>query len=178
MRSFLLDLKLAARQLAQSPGFTATAVLMLAFGIGATTAVFSLVEGILLRPLPFAEPERLVFVGDRLDGTDWGDSAANLPRIAAPEARDYAAQTHSFASMGAFNYPASYELAGISEPTQVNVARTGAGIFTTLGVRPMLGRTYTAEEELQRQHEVVLSYEAYRKYFPGNGEVLGKTIEL
>ncbi|HTJ30229.1 MAG TPA: ABC transporter permease [Acidobacteriaceae bacterium] len=178
MRSFLLDLKLALRQLAQSLGFTATAVLMLAFGIGATTAVFSLVEGILLRPLPFADPGRLVFAGDRLDGTTWGDSPENLPRIAAPEARDYPSQTHSFASMGAFNYPASYELAGITESTQVNVARTGAAVFTTLGVRPMLGRFYTPEEEVQNEHDVVLSYEAYRKYFPGNGEVLGKTIEL
>jgi putative ABC transport system permease protein len=178
MRSLLLDLKLATRQLAQSPGFTATAVLMLAFGIGATTAVFSLVESILLRPLPFAEPEQLVFVGDQLSGTDWGDQFGSLPRIAAPEARDYPALTRSFASMGAFAFPASYELAGVSEPAQVNVARTGSGVFATLGVRPMLGRIYTVEEEVQHQHDVVLSYEAYRKYFPGHRDVLGKTIDL
>lgn len=178
MRSLFLDLKLAVRQLAQSPGFTATAVLMLAFGVGAATAVFSLVEGILLRPLPFAEPERLVFAGDQLAGSDWGDQPASLPRITAPEARDYQGHTRSFVSLGAFNYPASYELAGVSQTTQVNVARTGSGVFATLGVRPLLGRAYTADEELQHEHEVVLSYQAYRKYFPGSGEVLGKTIQL
>ena len=155
-----------------------TAVLMLAFGIGATTAIFSVVEGILLRPLPFADPERLVFVGDHLDGTDWGDRVGSLPRIAPQEARDYPRETRSFVSMGAFSYPASYELAGVSEPTQANVSRTSTGVFQTLGVAPMLGRIYTAEEQAQHIHEVVLSYEAYRKYFPGNREVLGAQIEL
>ena len=178
MRSLLLDLKLAVRQLAQTPGFTVTAVLMLAFGIGATTAVFSLVEGILLRPLPFADPERLVYMGDRLEGTDWGDPGAELPRIAAPESRDYPAHTRSFVSMGAFGFPATYELSGGSEPGQISLSRMSAPAFTTLGVRPLLGRVYTSDEELAHQHLVVLSYEAYRKYFPGNGGVLGRTIEL
>jgi predicted permease len=178
MRSLLLDLKLAIRQLAQSPGFTVTAVLMLAFGIGATTAIFSVVEGILLRPLPFADPQQLVFVGDHLDGTDWGDRAGSLPRVAAVEVRDYPRETRSFQSMGAFSDPASYELAGAGEPTQVNAARVSTGVFQTLGVSPMLGRIYTAEEESQHIREVVLSYEAYRKYFPGNREVLGTQIEL
>ena len=80
MRGILSDLKLVGRQLRTSPGFTATAVLMLAFGIGATTAIFSIVDGVLLRPLPFRDPAHLVTLGDQVSGTDWGQhDRAPLP---------------------------------------------------------------------------------------------------
>ena len=86
MRSFLLDLKLVFRQLRQSPGFTATAVLMLAFGIGATTAIFSIVEGVLLRPLPFPDSDRLMVLSDRFKRRIWAATArsASRCRIYAP----------------------------------------------------------------------------------------------
>src|SRR5580698_1020163 len=98
MPTLLLDLKFAFRQLRKSPGFTATAVLMLAFGIGATTAIFSIVEGVLLRPLPFPESSRLVVLTDRLQGADVGgkcEAGATVPDI-----RTYTRETHSFAALG------------------------------------------------------------------------------
>ena len=84
MRSFLLDLKLVVRQLRQSPGFTATAVLMLAFGIGATTAIFSIVEGVLLRPLPFPDSDRLMVLADRIQEADVGGNGESGVTTIAP----------------------------------------------------------------------------------------------
>src|SRR5271167_4076615 len=108
MQKLLSDLKFAFRQLLKSPGFTATAVLMLAFGIGATTAIFSIVEGVLLRPLPFADPGRLVILGDHLNGTEWGQGAGSVAPVTAPEIRTYERETRAFASMGGYSLVASY----------------------------------------------------------------------
>src|ERR1700757_2280580 len=91
------DIRYAVRQLLKAPGFTATAVLTLAFGIGATTAIFSIVEGVLLRPLPFAEPGRIVVVGDLIEGT-----AFTTPSVPAYESLLYARGTRCFSSMGAY----------------------------------------------------------------------------
>lgn len=178
MHPLLLDLIFAVRQLRKSPGFTATAVLMLAFGIGATTAIFSIVEGVLLRPLPFADPDRLVILGDHLEGTDWGQSEGSVAPVTAPEIRTYARDTRAFASMGGYSLVASYELTGAVQPAQVNAARVGAGVFTTLGVPPLLGRVYTDQEEEQRQRVTVLSYETYRSRFHGDPSVVGTKIQL
>src|SRR6202041_2699208 len=96
MQNFFLDLRFVLRQLRKSPGFALTAVLMLAFGIGATTAIFSIVEGILLRPLPFPDPSRLVVLADRLEGADQsgdGDSGAG---VTVPDIRTYTRETNSF----------------------------------------------------------------------------------
>ena len=99
------DLKLVFRQLRKSPGFTATAVLMLAFGIGATTAIFSIVEGVLLRPLPFPDANRLVTLGDQVSGTDWGhQDPGPLP---APRWSSIRATPDSFQSLGGYRL---YEL--------------------------------------------------------------------
>ena len=91
MRSFFLDLKLVFRQLRQSPGFTATAVLMLAFGIGATTAIFSIVEGVLLRPLPFPDSDRLMVLADRIQEADVGGNGE--AGVTVPDIRAYTRDT-------------------------------------------------------------------------------------
>ncbi len=96
MHSIVSDLKLIFRQLRKSPGFTATAVLMLAFGIGATTAIFSIVDGVLLRPLPFPSPDRLVTLGDQVSGTDWGQHDSGP--VTGPEVVVYPRDTRSFES--------------------------------------------------------------------------------
>src|SRR5580658_238494 len=106
MENFWLDVRHALRQLRKSPGFTITAVFTLAFGIGATTAIFSIVEGVLLRPLPFADPARLVTLGDHLEGVDYGGDA---PGVTAPGVGTYIRDTRSFSSLGGYT-PSNYEL--------------------------------------------------------------------
>jgi putative ABC transport system permease protein len=120
------DLRIAIRQLMKSPGFTAMVVLMLALGIGATTAIFSIVEGVLLRPLPFPHPDRLVSLSDVLQGMDTGgDGGAG---VTAPDVKSYTRDTHSFECLGAYTQT-GYELSGIGEATPVNGARLSGGVF-------------------------------------------------
>src|SRR5271169_3146872 len=110
MMSLLRDLKIAVRYLLKSPGFTATAVLMLALGVGATTAIFSIVEGVLLRPLPFPQSERLMQVSDILQGADVGGNGE--AGVTAPDIQAYTRDTHSFDSLGGYTQT-GYELSGI-----------------------------------------------------------------
>src|SRR5271168_959753 len=141
------DLKIAVRHLLKSPGFAITAVLMLALGIGATTAIFSVVEGVLLRPLPFPHPESLVQLADILQGADVGGNGE--AGVTAPDIQNYTRDTHSFESLGGYR-PTNYELAGIGEPAQVNAARLSGGVFPSLQVQPLLGRYFTQREDDQR----------------------------
>jgi putative ABC transport system permease protein len=166
------DIRYALRQLLKSPGFTATAILTLAFGIGATTAIFSIVEGVLLRPLPFADPSRLVVVGDLLEGT-----GSTSPSVPAYESLQYARDTHSFSSMGAYQQT-SYELSGTGDPAQVNASRLNAGVFPALGVSPLMGRAFTAQEEEGREQVAVISYQMWRSRFHGNAQILGTKFQL
>ena len=172
MNNLWLDVRFALRQLRKAPGFTLTAVLTLAFGIGATTAIFSIVEGVLLRPLPFADPGRLVVLGDKLEGTDFGG-----PSVPAWESQRYARDTHAFSNMGAYRQT-SYELSGIGEPAQINVSRLGASVFQTLGVSPVIGRVFTQQEDDARQQLAVISYQTWRSRFHGNPGVLGAKVLL
>ena len=104
MEKFLFDLRFALRQLRKSPGFTATAVLMLAFGIGATTAIFSIVEGVLLRPLPFPNPDRLMVLADQLQGADVGGNGE--AGVTVPDIRAYTRDTKGFAALGGYRFAA------------------------------------------------------------------------
>ena len=128
MQKLFFDLKFAFRQLRKSPGFTVTAVLMLAFGIGATTAIFSIVEGVLLRPLPFPDSDRLVVLTDHLQGADVGGNGE--AGVTVPDIRAYTRDTHSFAALGGYQF-AGYELSGAGEPAQVNASRLTAGVFSS-----------------------------------------------
>jgi predicted permease len=175
MFSPLFDLKFVFRQLSKTPGFTATAVLMLAFGIGATTAIFSIVEGVILRPLPFPNSGRLVMLADRLKGVDLGGSEE--AGVTAPDIRAYTRDTHSFDGLGGFG-TTGFELSGASEPAQINAARLSPGVFAALQVQPLLGRTFTREEDEQSQQVAVLSYATWRSRFNGNPRILGTKILL
>jgi predicted permease len=165
------DVRYALRHLRKTPGFAATAVLTLAFGIGATTAIFSIVEGVLLRPLPFADPDRLVMVGDLLEGAGLG-----RPSVPAPESVRYVRETHSFSSLGAYR-ETDYELSGVGEPAQVNISRLNASVFAALGVSPLMGRVFTEQEDQDHAQVALISYQTWRSRF--NGEpVLGRRILL
>jgi predicted permease len=169
-----LDVRYALRQLRKAPGFALTAVLTLAFGIGATTAIFSLVEAVLLRPLPFADPARLITLGDKLGGVDYGD---DTPGVTAPGVGTYIRDTRAFSSMGAYTN-STYELSGLGNPEQINAARLTAGIFPTLGISPLIGRAFTPQEDQGAQQIAVLSYQTWRSRFHGDPNVLGQKLLL
>jgi predicted permease len=175
MRRFFSDLKLAFRQMAKSPGFAATAILMLAFGIGATSAIFSVVDGILLRPLPFPHPDRLVTLGDRIGETGWG--AGGPGPVSATQAETYTRSTHSFAALGTYQ-PEDLELSGGGEPAQIAAARVTPGLFAALGVAPLMGRVFTRPEDRQKAQVAVLSYATWKIRFAGDHEILGRKILL
>ena len=170
MRALLQYLRFAFRQLRKAPGFSLTVVLTLALGIGATTAVFSLVEGILLRPLPFQQPDRLVLLGDVL-------RAQGGPGVTAREIATYSAATTAFSSLGGYA-TAGYELSGGATPEQVNTGRFSAGVFSTLGVPPLLGRVFTQQEDDGHQPVAVISYALWLNRFHRDPQVLGNSIVL
>jgi predicted permease len=169
------DLRIAVRHLLKSPGFTATAVLMLALGVGATTAIFSIVEGVLLRPLPFPNSERLVQIGDILQGADVGGNGE--AGVTAPDIQAYTRDTHSFESLGGY-IQTGYELSGIGNPAQVNAARLSSGVLPALQVAPLIGRFFTQQEDENKVQVAVLSYSLWQDRLHGDPRVLGTKILL
>ena len=170
MHSLTQDLRFAFRQLRKAPGFSLTVVLTLALGIGATTAIFSLVEGILLRPLPFNNPDRLVLLGDHLGG------GTNTP-VTAREIGTYSSATSAFSSLGGF-IGTSYELSGGALPEEINAARFTASVFPTLGVNPILGRVFTRGEEDSHQPLAVISYALWLNRYHRDPRILGSSVVL
>lgn len=175
MSNLFRELKIAVRYLLKSPGFALTAVLMLALGIGATTAIFSIVEGVLLRPLPFSEPDRLVQLSDILEGANLGGNGE--AGVTAPDVLNYSRDTRSFTSLGGYGQ-AGFELSGIGEPAMINASRMSAGVLPALGVEPLMGRFFTQQEDEQHQLVTVVSYATLQKRFHGDPNIVGKTILL
>src|SRR5579862_3924604 len=156
MKMFL-DLRFVMRQLAKSPGFAVTAVLMLAFGIGATTAIFSIVEAVLLRPLPFPESDRVMVLADRLSGVKVNPNGSDEVGVTVPDIKAYTRETKGFSALGGYQ-GAGYELSGKGDPAQVNASRLTAGVFPALGVAPELGRWFTVEEDEHSEQVALLSH--------------------
>lgn len=169
------DLRIAVRNLLKSPGFTLTAVLMLAFGIGATTAIFSVVECVVLRPLPFPDSDRLVRLNDVIQGADIGGNGE--AGVTGPDIQNYMRDTHSFESLGGIRQT-GFELAGIGDPAQISATRMSGGVFSTLEVQPLIGRYYTQQEDDQKQQVAVISYSMWKQRMHGDRNVLGTKILL
>ncbi len=166
-------LRYALRQLRKSPGFAIVAILTLALGIGANTAVFSVVDTVLLRPLPYPQPDRLMLVTET--ETQGGDQELG---VAAQEYLDYRDQTRSFSSVAAF-VTEGFNLTGEGDPLRVQAARISASAFPTLGVWPMMGRAFTADEDRTGSDNVVeLSYSLWQNQYHGDPNILGHTIRL
>ncbi len=176
MQKLIFDLKFSLRQLSKSLGFALTAVLMLAFGIGATTAIFSIVEGVLLRPLPFPESDRLMVLSDHLQGVDVGQGGDEVG-VTVPDIIAYTRDTHAFTALGAYQ-GAGFELSGNGDPAQVNASRITAGIFSALGVAPQLGRVFTVEEDEHHQQVAVLSNATWRTRFHADPQIVGAKVLL
>jgi len=154
------DLHFAARMLRKSPGFTSVAILTLALGIGASTSIFSVVDAVLLRPLPYPNPTQIMRVWEQApDG--------HRMNLADPNFDDFVAQNNTFASLAAYGYGLS-SVSGGSEPARVNIAVVSTGFFKALGVEPFLGRAFAPDE--QRLHgtpAVIVSYSYWQKYLGG-----------
>lgn len=170
MSALMQHFRIAFRQLRKAPGFSLTVILTLALGIGATTAIFSLVEGVLLRPLPFHDPDRLVILGDRLR------EGPNTP-VTAREIGLYSSATSAFSSMGGW-IGASYEVSGGATPEQINGARLTASVFPTLGVQPVIGRVFTPQEENSHAPLAVISYSLWTERYQRDPRAIGTAINL
>jgi predicted permease len=174
--TLLQDLRYGARTMLRSPGFTVTAVLALALGIGANTAIFSVVNAVLLRPLPYDQPDRLLQVWH----TPPQKSFPGVPTFAVSPANflDWRKQSHSFEGMSAYGF-GRYTLTGSGHPEAIRMAAATVGLFSILHAQPLLGRGFLdGEDEPGREHEVVLSYGLWRSHFAGDPDVVGKNIQL
>ena len=170
------DLRFSLRQFARSPGFTAIAVLTLALGIGANTAIFSVVNAVLLRPLPYALPDRLVQVWSRFTGIGLSN---DLNAISVPEFNELAAQAHCFSQVAALRPGASFNLNVDGLPQRVEGAYVTPSLFPLLGVPAVLGRTFAAAEaEPGRNSVVVLSHGLWQRAFGNDPGVLGRQLNL
>jgi predicted permease len=174
IENFRRDVGYALRQMRKSPGFATVVVLTLGLGIGATTAIFTLVYSALVRPLPYPEGERIIAIHDaRVLGQSTG-GLTSLPRF-----WDVRARNRSFESMGFFYFGEGTVITGTKLPVSVHKARTNAGFFEVLGVRALLGRTYDAHDDQPHMPEtVVLSYAAWQKLFGGDPGVINQQVTL
>src|SRR6266550_1398966 len=169
------DLKFAFRQLLKNPGFTAVAVLTLALGIGANTAIFSFVNAILLRPLPYKDADRLVMIYENYPANNWFNNA-----VAAPLLEVWRKQSTVFEGLGARGYSgSSLGLTSLGSPEILTGWRVSANVFRLLGVKPVLGRDFLPEEEIFGKHHVVLlSHELWQRRFGGDAGIVGQAITL
>jgi len=172
LESAWADVKFALRQSCKSPGFTAVALLTLALGIGANTAIFSVVNSVLLRPLPFHDPARLMMLDEK-----W------LPRFSHFEAppQDFLAwreQSRSFDQLGAF-VSMAFNLSEGDRSERISGERVTANLPYLLGVKPVLGRTFTPREDTAgNDHVILLGYSLWKRQFSGSANVLGSTVKL
>jgi predicted permease len=170
---FFRDLRYALRQLGRSPGFTSAAILTLALGIGATTAMFSLVNAVLLRPLPFPEQDRLMWLAQQ----DHSLPGVASEALSYPDYFDWRAQNHTFSGM------ASYVGGGIAleskgESQRLDDQTVSSNFFQVLGVAPMLGRDFRWDDEKQGNRTVMLSYSLWQSAFGAARDIAGKSITM
>ena len=176
MTGLLQDVRFSLRQLRKSPGFTAVAVITLALGIGANTAIFSVVNGVLLRPLPFANPAQLV----RVWHVPPAKSFPGMPTFAVSAANylDWERQNHVFAGMAIYSFR-GFTLTGTDKPEQVDACSATSAFFSTLGVQPVIGRTFSPEEDQPgRSNVVVLSHRFWQEHYGSSPSVVGQSIRM
>ncbi|HJQ32684.1 MAG TPA: ABC transporter permease [Pyrinomonadaceae bacterium] len=173
MRSLLQDVRYAVRRLLKSPGFAAVAVVALALGIGANTAIFSVVNSVLLRPLPYPQPEQLVQLWESRPRMNMTRAAVGPHEFLA-----WAERSQSFKQLAAAD-SAEYNLTGRGEPERVTAALVSASYFPLFGVNPLHGRAFLPEEEQPgRENVVVLSHELWQSRFNSDASIVGQTLNL
>src|SRR5271167_4236395 len=176
MRALLQDFRFALRQFKKSPGFALTTILTIALGIGGTTAIFSLVNTVLLRPLPFPEPDRVLSVASRNDRTP-GASGNAGNSLSYPDFFDWRSQNKSFSSLASF-HDKNVTLTGNGEPEHLAGQEVSADFFRVLGVTPTLGRGFTLDDEKPGARVVMLSHSLWESAFGSASDIVGRTITL
>ena len=173
MTTLLNDLKFGFRMLAKNPGFTAVAVITLALGIGANTAIFSVVNAVLLRRLPYRDPGQLVIVWEQNLPRGWHNNV-----VSAANFDDWRRQNTVFTDMAAVD-PTSFNLTGTREPQEVEGEHVTANLFGLLGVQPLRGRGFVpADDDSSSPPVVMISYGLWQRYFGGAADVIGRQIAL
>jgi len=171
------DLRFAFRQLLKNPGFTAVAVLTLALGIGANTAIFSIINGVLLKPLPYPEPDRLVTLWERSP-----QRGIEQERVSGPNYLDWRAQNTALADLSVspgWEGAETFNLVLHDTTAKVCASYTSASLFATLGTKPMFGRTFLPEEDRKEGNRAaVLSHGLWQRHFGGDSNVIGRTLTV
>ena len=172
LEDFVRDVRYGIRALGRTPAFAVVATLTLALGIGANTAIFSVVNAVLLKPLPYADAERLVVVWER-------NTAIGKDRdlVAPPNYLDWKSRNAVFEHLGAYRY-GGFSLTGSGEPESIIAVTLSSSLFRALGVDAAIGRTFTDEEEARRDRVVVLTHELWQRRFGGDRSIVGNAITL
>jgi putative ABC transport system permease protein len=175
MNTIWQDVRYGSRMLFKNPGFTLVAIVTLALGIGANTTIFSVINSLLLKPIPFPEADRLVLVWQ-----SQVDDPKNRNIVSAPNYWDWRRENDVFAEMAIFDSAGKgYNLSGEGEPERVSGVRVSAGFFDVLGVKPRLGRAFLPEEEQPGKHQVVVMSDGlWRSRYNSDPAVVGKTIKV
>jgi len=179
METLWQDVRYAVRMLLKNPGFTTVAVLTLALGIGANTAIFGVINGVLLRPLPYRDAARLMVVWN-----DYGDTGQSLPAVSPPDYLDYVHRSQLFEEFGATNGGVAETLeleasSGEEIPEKIDTGFVTGNLFTMLGVQPLLGRNFTtAEDVFNGPNVAMLNYSFWQRQFGGDPGIVGKTMKL
>ena len=169
------DLRIAARTLRKSPGFAAIAILTLALGIGANTSLFSVVNGVLLNPLPYPYPDQIVSLAGWFPGFDQGFGEG---AISYPDFLDWVRLNHTFSSLAAYRHD-SFNLTGQGDAEQVTAMDVSASFFSLLGVNPILGRHFSSvEDQLGGSPAVILSGGFWKTKFGSSPDIIGKALNL
>jgi predicted permease len=177
LERLIRNLRYGARTLARSPGFALIAILVIALGIGATTFLFTIVNAVLLNPLPFRDPGKLVMLYEHFRASTSGDG---FNVVSPADFRDWRAKTHGFQDMAAWHYY-GFDLTGerAELPEVVEAAGGSWSLFSVLGTQPAIGRTFPPEEDTQGGHHVVLlTWSLFQRRFGGNASVVGTQIRL
>jgi len=173
METLIQDLRYGIRMLARKPGFTLIAVITLALGIGANTAIFSVVNAVLLRPLAYKEPDRLIRIWESNPARNWPEFSASVPNF-----KDWQQQQSVFEQVAAQEL-STFNLTGTGEPERIPAASVTANLFLTLGVSPVMGREFLPEEEQAGRHRVVLlSHGLWQRRFGSDPTMIGKPVQL
>ena len=172
LEELLQDIRFGLRMLRRSPGFTAVSVLTLALGIGANTAIFSVVEAVLLRPLPFHEPDRVVQILE---------TTAGLPYVSASgeDYLDWESQNRTLQGSSITTWTQNYNASGAGQPESVSAIKVEANFFFVIGAQPFIGSSFAAgSDQVGQDHVAVLSYGFWQRHFAGSADAVGKSVEL